>query len=179
MLAGILQAVQSVIEEVVEKYRNYMKAVAFRIVKDEHLAEDAVQNALIRIHQNLSKIDNIHSRRTKNFIITITRNAAITMLNQEKKIEDNVRFMTEEEFNSIEGEVDIKAFCDRYGFSAEISDALSSVGEVDKGILILRYGMGYNCREIAKLLQMSEDSVYKRCQRACKLLQEILAQGVK
>lgn len=172
MLISLLQAIQGIVEEIVEKYSSYMKTIALRIIKDEYLAEDIVQNALIRIYNNSSKIDNIDSRRTKNFIITVTRNVAFTMLKQEKNTDENVRFVESEEFNQIEGEIDVNAFCDKYGFNEKTADILSQIGEIDKDIIVLRFGMGYSCREIAKILNMSEDSVYKRCQRARKSLQE-------
>lgn len=178
MLITILQAIQGTIEEIVEKYSAYMKRIALSIIKDEHLAEDIVQNALIKINNNRSKIDYADSGRTKNFIITVTRNVAFSMLKQEKYFEENVQFLEEKEFNNIEGEIDVKAFCDKYGLSMETTEILSALSEVDKDIIVMRFGMGYSCKEIAKIFDMSEDSVYKRCQRARKSLQETM-EGVR
>ena len=47
--------------------------MAFDIFKDHHLAEDAVNDAFIRIIDNLDKIDKIDCPQTKRFVVIIMR----------------------------------------------------------------------------------------------------------
>ena len=62
-----------------ERYRHLMFYVAQDILKDEHLAEDAVQEAFLRIAKNFHKVGEINCPRTRNFSVIIVRNTAITI----------------------------------------------------------------------------------------------------
>lgn len=53
-------------------------------------------------------------------------------------------------------------------------EALSQLEELDKDIIIYKFGCGYSGREIAKLIDRTPDYVYKRLQRAIQRLQGIL-----
>ncbi|NCC06606.1 MAG: hypothetical protein EOM30_00855 [Clostridia bacterium] len=48
---------KSKFERVYYAYRHTMKSVAFNILKDDKLAEDALQEAFIRIAKNFTKIN--------------------------------------------------------------------------------------------------------------------------
>ena len=62
-----------------------MYKVAIRILNDEHLAQDAVQEAFIRIVKNLDKINEVNCNRTRAFIVIIIRNASIDIYRSRKK----------------------------------------------------------------------------------------------
>ena len=70
--------------------------------------------------------------------------------------------------------MDIEAFCDKYGFSLEISEMLQSLSETDKDIIIYKYGAGYTLKEIAILIDLDRELVYKRHQRALEKLRTVL-----
>ena len=70
-----------------EKYKTMMQSLAYYILKDHQLSEDAVQEALIRLSRNKEKIGNIDSKETKSYIYTVTKNEAIRLV--EKEINKN------------------------------------------------------------------------------------------
>ncbi|HFL3113362.1 TPA: RNA polymerase sigma factor, partial [Clostridioides difficile] len=72
-------------EKIYEKYRQIMFYVANKILKDDHLAEDAVHNAFIRIIKNIDKIDEVDSPRTKAFIVIIVERIAIDFYRKRKR----------------------------------------------------------------------------------------------
>ena len=77
------------IEQLYSLYRNVMFYTAERILRDHHLAEDAVQKAFLKVLDNLHKISEIDCNKTRAFLVIIVRNVAITMynfLNQGAKI---------------------------------------------------------------------------------------------
>lgn len=51
------------------QYRKLMHYEAKRILKDDHLAEDAVQEAFLRIAKNFHKVGEIFCPQTKNFTV--------------------------------------------------------------------------------------------------------------
>ena len=64
-------------ENVYNTYKNRMYYVANSILKDSHLAEDAVHMAFLRIINNLDKIGDIDSHKTKGLVVIIVKNIAI------------------------------------------------------------------------------------------------------
>lgn len=72
-------------ESVYLTYRNLMFHVAIDILHNNADAEDAVQLACIKIAENLDKIKEIHSAKTKGYIITIVENKAIDLYQQNTK----------------------------------------------------------------------------------------------
>ena len=61
------------------KYRKHMKHIAMKILDDEHLAEDAVHNAFVKIISNLEKFNKINCQETRNLIVIIIRSVSIDM----------------------------------------------------------------------------------------------------
>lgn len=173
-LLSILQMVEDAISALSEKYEKMMKNLAYSILKDVQLSEDAVQESLLKLSDNMDKIDNLDSDRSKNFIYTVTKNESISMIRKRKKIiTQDVLFSDSDALNNIEGQLDVGAFCNKYGFSVRTEEALSKLNELDRDIIIYRFAEGYRIKEIAKLIGKTPDYVSKRLQRAIKKLQEI------
>lgn len=170
---SILQIIHDEINDIFEKYHAMMKNLAYSILQDYQLAEDATQEALLSLSENMDGIDNIDSDRSKNFIYTITKNKSINLLKKESS-KKCVQFFDEYKINNIPGDLDLNAFCNEFGFSEKVMEALSQLEELDKDIIIYKFGCGYSGREIAKLIDRTPDYVYKRLQRAIQRLQVIL-----
>lgn len=173
MIFSIIQVIYDAIADLEKQYKVMMRSLAYSILKDYQYAEDAVQEALISLSKNMDKIDNIHSDRCRNYVYTITKNRALRMC-QEIKNENTVQFWDAEELNNIEGALDVEAFADKYGFSHEMTEAISMLDETDKDILCYKYGAGYSGKEIAKMMDCSTDAVYKRLQRATAKLKDMI-----
>ena len=90
---SLLQVIQDAFTEMFEKYHPMMKNLAYSILKDYQLAEDAVQESLLSLSENMDKIDNIHSDRSKNYIYTITKNKSLSILKKQKS-ENSVQFLS-------------------------------------------------------------------------------------
>lgn len=179
-ISAIIQVIQDTIENLCTEYKYMMTNLAYSILKDYQYAEDAVQESLLILSKNMNKMDSIYSDRSKNYIYTVTKNEALS-LNQKirNKNDKVVQFYDEEEVNNIEGDLDINAFCNEYGFGDDILEVLSELDEIDKDILIYKYGADYSVKEIAKLMNKNPDYIYKRLQRVIKKMQKILKEGKK
>ena len=176
-IISLIQAVQDIVEDIFKKYLPMMKNLSFSIIRDHQLSEDAVQRAMLNLHLNKEKIDNIDSQESKNYIYTVTKNEALKVLRDEKRKKDyeiDVQSHDENGLNNIAGQLDVEAFCDEYGFGPRVAEALSSISEEDRDIIIYKYGAGYSLKEIASLMNMSKDAVYKRHQRALDKLEKAL-----
>ncbi len=177
IIVNAFQIVYDKATDIFNKYLPMMKSLAFSLLKDHHLSEDAVQEALIRLSKNIGKIDNINSKASKNYIYTVTKNEALRILKKEKSSEDHeeaVQLFDEDGFNNIGGQTDIEAFADEYGFGPDIEETLEELSDIDRDIIVYKYGAGYSLKEIAGLINMDPEAVYKRHQRALGKLKEIL-----
>lgn len=168
-----------------QTYKKLMHWVANDILQDKALAEDAVHEAFVRIIKNFHKIDNILCSETKNYVVIIVRNVALSLRKDRKnRLDDNLfcsegkycaEGQSEDELNSILENIS-------YGFD-ETTDELFKKELISKILLLpeslkeilLLYGyFGYSIKEIAISLNISEDAAYKRLQRARnKLAKEI------
>ena len=156
-------------EQLYITYKQTMFYVANRILKDEYLSEDVVHQAFLRIIDNLSKIDKIDCHKTKGFIVIIVENIAIDFYRKRKR--ENNR-----SFDKIEVYIeDIKAK-DNFILS-DIEEAILKLPINYSTVLRLKYSQGYSNKEVAQILNISEENVRQRISRARKRLTENLNEG--
>ena len=85
------------------------------------------------------------------------------------------RLLNVEGFINIEGQPDIDAFKDEYGFSEEVADALKQLSNEDRDLICYFYGAGYNYKEISELMGINPQTLRKRMERIKTKLAEILS----
>lgn len=66
-------------ERLYREYRAPMFRIALAILRDEGLAEDAVQQSFLKIFQNFEKIDRTDCNKTRSFIVILVKNTAIDL----------------------------------------------------------------------------------------------------
>ena len=150
------------------KYKKHMKHIALEILSDEHLAEDAVHNAFVKIISNLEKFNKIDCQETRNVIVIIIRSVSIDMYRKRKREFDNTDILG----NELSVETDFSQI--------EVTNILKEIDalpDIYKDILLLKVEYGYKDREIAKLLDLKVDTVSKRLERARKQLKKQLNEG--
>lgn len=150
------------------KYRKHMKHIALKILGDEHLADDAVHNAFIKIISNLHKFNEIDCQETRNLIVIIIRSVSIDMYRKRNREFENTDILDKE--ISIETDFSIIEV-------DNILNAIDILPDIYKDILLLKAEYGYKDREIAKLLGIKVDTVSKRLERARKQLKKQLNEG--
>lgn len=159
-------------EKLYEKYRKLMHYVAKGILTDDQLAEDAVQEAFFRIAKNFYKVGEINCPQTKNFVVIIVKNAALTIAKKEGEADfiESIEVLPDEEasfddsvFEKIETEAlieEILCLPDAYRYPLYL------------------YGVyDYKMTEIAHLLGITTETAKKRVQRARQILKKKLAKG--
>ncbi len=72
-------------EQIFHTYGNLMFHVANKILNNDHDAEDAVQQALFSIYQNLGKFSEIKCPQSRSFIVTIVERKAIDLYRQSRE----------------------------------------------------------------------------------------------
>lgn len=152
-----------------EKYSNFIFRSAYSILGDTNSAEDAAQQAFIKVAENLDKIDEADEVKTRNYIGTITRNTARKMYNHLKKQpliteitfgHNNVRDISEL--------IITKETCDR------IQKHILELEPPYREIIFLRLDSGLEYSQIARLLNITPETARKRFERARKQILKLL-----
>lgn len=162
-------------EEVYRQYRSPMFRVAQAVLRDEGLAEDAVQQAFLKIFQNFDKIDWEDCNKTRSFIVILVKNTAIDLYRRRSK-EKVISFEElERPLPDWESPVDERVISSLEG--EEVARLLGGLEEKQRNLLILRYYHGYRNKEIAQLLGMPQTQVALGLHRGKERLRKILERG--
>lgn len=151
-----------------EAYRGLMHYTANRILQDDFAAEDAVQEAFLRIAKNFHKVGDVFCPETKKFAVIICRNVSLTMA--KKNAETVSTEGIEEKLDS----VDLKdETFERLEYRLVV-EAVLSLPERYRNVLYLHLVYGYELKEVANLLGISVDAARKRFQRGkCMIVEEV------
>lgn len=161
--------------ELYDGYSTAMYRVAYSVLRDTGLAEDAVQQAFLKIIHEMDRIEDIHSNKTRAFLVILVRNTAIDLYRKRRR-EQVVYFQDLERTPESVAASPEQVLIDRQSEDG-IVQLLLSMGDKYADILLLRYCHGYRNKEIAELLGMSETAVASRIFQAKRLLTKSLELG--
>lgn len=153
-------------------YEKYGKIICYtitRFIPDEHLIEDLSQEVYIRIFRNLSKIDADDDKRTRNYIITITRNLCKNYLRNQDKVKET----SQEELILLHPEHD--GFLEKIITKEQIhllAREISKLKDIYRSVLELKYMNEFCNDEIADILKIEKKTVEVRLYRAKIILRE-------
>lgn len=159
---------KSKFEEIYIRYKKLMFYVANQILEDESLSEDAVHNSFLKIIDNLSKIDDVKSIKTKGFVVIIAKRTSINIYNRRKREEISDINDENYKFNSLDLSIE------NLGEYINLVEALKKLPQIDLQIMLLKYSHGFSNKEISKILNITEVNLYKRNKRALEKLKKLL-----
>lgn len=142
-------------------YKDWMGTIAFDVLHNKDDAEDAVHNAFVKIAENIRKIDDPLSKKTRAYIATITETKAIDIYRKKRR---------HPEVPLPEDELGIQF--DYYN-CGDLARCIAQLPSRQRAVLTLKYRHGYSNREIAKILKISEINAVKLDQRAKAKLKEL------
>jgi len=156
---------QGAFEQLVEDYAASAAAVSNQILGDRALAEDAVQEAFIRVIRNRRQY--VVSSPFARWFYTILRNVCIDMLRKRHRDVMLTRRFGNEIANSAADES-----------GSEGLGLLEMLGPGERHVLELRVVHSMSFKEVALALDISEEAAKKRAQRGLgKLRQKLTGSG--
>lgn len=159
------------IEQLYTLYEQKMYVIAYSILNNSWQAEDAVSDAFVKIIKNLHKIKDVKSDQTKKFIIRIIQNTAIDLYRKNQKESKVFTVVSDENQNNIaDQDNSIESMLRSMESKEEIDKILSKIPEKYREVLIYRGVHELSVKEIAVVLEISENLVRKRYERARNLL---------
>ena len=161
------------IEEMYLEYKDILFRIAKSILKDEYLAEDAVNITFINMIPHLYKFPDVKCHSTKRYLIVVVRNTSYQIYRKRKK-EKNISLEHVEYKLSDEIKLEDKIFSDLE--DNDFLKAAESLKDEYRDILRLKYVLKLENDEIAKILNINEINVRKRLERARKGFMKVVAE---
>jgi len=130
----------------VDQHADGMFRFILKNIKDEDKARDIVQDSFEKLWRN---VENVNFLKVKSYLYTTAYHTMIDLIRREKRKEDfeNVDMMN-------------YAHSEHYTDLSEILDeALKSLSDVQRSVILLRDYEGYSYAEIAKITDLSESQV--------------------
>lgn len=160
-------------EKVIRLYANYknlMYSEANNILKDHHLAEDAVHDSFVKVIKYLHKIDESNVPRTRNYLVIICRNTAKDILRKTLPLNNDENTSDEISFEEAGRKSDTLDIVLHKESVRELAKAIEDLPEIYRDVFILRRVEGHSREEIAQILNISVEAVKKRLTRAKQII---------
>lgn len=153
------------LEALYRKYRLLMQSVAMKVLNNRQDAEDAVHQAFLSILKHLDKISDIHCPKTRAYVVIIVERKALDILRTKQRI-----VPTEPEELYRDSEPPLPG-------DNGLADAMAKLPFRYREALLLRYAYGYSTKELARHMNMNQDSVQKLIWRAKEALRKNYEEG--
>ena len=154
-------------EIIYEEYKNLMFYVANRILEDTQDSEDIVHQAFLKIIEIIDQIEEVKCPQTRSLVVTIVKRKAIDLYRARRRHGS----LSLDDDNLCCG---IAAETEYVDERMMIAQAIAALPVRYRDLLMLKYDNGYSNREIAQLLDMTEENVKKTIQRAKAKLRSVL-----
>lgn len=152
-----------------KQYGDAMLRVARRYFPDDQTsAEDAVQNAWIRVIEKFSRVQEIPCKKQGAYLVVIVKNEAISLLRKRQP-----EVLLDE---SIPDTV-LASNCDFNSGENDIIEYIHAMPDTYRTVLEMRFIEELSTKEIAALLGLKETTVDVRIHRGRSMLIEKLREG--
>ena len=155
---------ESVMSEVLSSYGNTLLRMCFLYLKDSHLAEDAVQDTLIKIYKNYDKFEG--NSDVKTWVMRIAINVCKNYLRSSwwKRIDESAILENIPVYSSYETNVQ----------DDTVVAEIMKLSPKYKDVIILYYYQEMKIRQISDVLKIPEATVSTRLSRAKNILKDKL-----
>lgn len=164
-------------DKFVALYELYGKTIYYTLKRfqiDEHTIEDLSQDIYLKLADHLDKIDMDDSKRTQNYIITVTRNYCVNFLRGYNRKQEELL----EDMSLIKNNTgDIEEYIINKEQITQLANEVNRLDDIYKSVLELKYINEFTDDEIAAFLKIKKKTVQMRLYRAKIMLRENL--GVK
>jgi RNA polymerase sigma factor (sigma-70 family) len=154
-------------------YRQYSGAlygVIFKVVTDEQIAQDVLQDVFVKIWNNIATYDASRGR-LYTWMVNIARNAAIDKLRSRGEIMRSKIHTGENIVSNLEQSIKTEQSTDTIGLRRMVNELKPEYAT----ILELAYFNGYTIEEISKTLNIPSGTVKTRMRSAIRQLRQVFA----
>ncbi len=158
----------------IETNRTWVRGIAYSVLGDAHLAEDAAQEVCVRIVKHLAGLEMAEAFRP--WVYRMTRNVALSMAQRRERAPQPIGLDTEamREGARMSVEETPGASLDEDEAVGSILEAINKLPDIYREVLVLKHVQELSYSEMSSILNVSVKSLEVRLVRARKMLQERL-----
>lgn len=158
-----------------DEYLPVMMYTAFGFVGKYQAQEDVVHNSILKIINYLDRINLSNKTATKSFVRIITKNCAIDWLRKEKK---HLTISSEQVYGDFESPepMPLEYIVSNDGYM-HLVKCIHSLSPTIRDTCELKFICGFTNKEIAKILETTENNVGVRINRARNILAKMIKEG--
>lgn len=164
--AGNMQA----FTKIIDKYKNQLFATVLRMTKNPEDAQDLVQEAFIKVYEQLNKYD--FKGSFSSWLYRVTINHCLDELRKKRYQVEHITFNEKGIDSSEENEPEIVFL--KKEKSRQLEKLIASLPEDERMIILLRYANERSYEEISELLHIPLSTVRNKLHRAKKKLRKIV-----
>lgn len=166
-----LEGQRSELSEIYEKYRKRFLGIALKILRNRESAEDAVQEAFLRIADNPDPFFSLKGTKRVGYMCTVIKNVSFAMYNKRKKlklVELTEDIVPNDDHDPLESLV-LNDFS-----HGELIEFIDSLPPLWQSVLVLTRISGLSIAETARTLKISEAAVNQRLYLARKAIRQFV-----
>jgi len=174
LIAGLRKRDENAFQVLYDNYSKRIFMTAYRVLRDEDLARDAMQESLINVFRAIKSFRG--ESKLSTWISRITVNVCLEMMRRNRKHENR----TEEDISENWTIPDTKApnplrSVERREAGRKIHSAMSRLGRKHRQVVSMHDIEGYTIREIAEDLKVAEGTIKSRLYYGREALKKQLA----
>lgn len=161
---------KDIISEIFTEHNKFLYNIALSILSNRTSAEDALQEAFLKIADNVEKIKKIECPQRVAYCVITVKNVSRNQIRSDSRTVS---------YDSYEGVDNLfpsgQSIEDEFVKNEEIKQIqsiINSLPDKDKQMIHLKWNRSKSYKEIADILNITEDAAKKRGQRAIKKVQD-------
>lgn len=175
LTAQTLRGEVSAFEELINRYKNSVFTIIYRMTGQYQEAEDITQEVFLTVYQKLYQFDS--SKKFGPWIHRIAINTCISSLRKKNKIillNYDDTYINQHESESQHNYGNPEAALESNELKSDIKSALMELPASYQSVLVLRYQLDLNNQEIAEALGVNKENIEVKIHRARKALRRVL-----
>lgn len=148
--------------QLIEPHDEALRGLAYRILRDRHLMDDALQDAYLAAYRSLPRFRGDSSFKT--WVFQITHNACIDIVRKRR---------AHSEVHDVGGE----GFDDQSALRLDVTDALDRLPVDHRAVLLLVDLHGFDYTSAARVLDVPVGTVRSRLNRARRSMRRLMEGG--
>lgn len=164
---------ESVILQILMKWRSRISAAAWVIIRDAHAAEDIFQNVALKALTKDVTFDS-ESQLLSWAFVTSRRNAIDWLRSQRREESVLQSMLAHDVLNRLDHDWQAEGSSPGQSRISAMEDCLKSTTEEARELLRLRYSEGFSCEEASAKLGIGLNAVYKRLSRLHESLRQCI-----
>ncbi len=159
-------------KEICEEYNGRLFHAAYCITRDYYLAQDVVQETFIKAYQKIEMVED--KEKLGAWLCTIATRTAIDFVRKESKLNERLDKYIDPENTNVKMEQNVEQEVEMNLVKKQIDDFINSLPSEQKKVYHLKIELGLKEREIARILNMNQNTVKTRLYRLRKQLREMI-----